>query len=125
MASRRVVALSLLADVVIVVAFTTIGRATHDEALGFVGVARTTWPFLAGLVIAWLASLAWRGPSRPVRTGVPVWLITLIAGMLLRVASGQGTAVAFIVVAAAFLLLTLVGWRTVTAIVVRRSSVRL
>jgi hypothetical protein len=39
------------------------------------------------------------------------WLGTVVAGMTLRVAAGQGTAVAFIGVALAFLGLSLLGWR--------------
>jgi hypothetical protein len=39
--------------------------------------------------------------------------------MLLRAASGQGTALPFIVVATLTLLLALVGWRVVAAIVRR------
>ena len=44
--------------------------------------------------------------------GIVVWLVTLIAGMLLRkfVFDG-GTALPFIIVASLFTLLSLVGWR--------------
>ncbi len=110
---------SLLADVVVVIAFAAIGRASHDETLDLAGLAATTWPFLAALVAGWAAVLAWRAPDRPVRTGVPLWAITLVGGMLLRVAAGQGTAVPFLIVAAVFLLLTLVGWRLVVVAVLR------
>lgn len=122
MASRRSIALSFIVDAVLVIAFTTTGRATHDEALGLAGVVRTAWPFLAGLVIAWAVSLVWRAPTRPVRSGIPIWLVTLAAGMLLRVAAGQGTAVPFILVAAGFLLLTLVGWRVIAWAATRRHT---
>lgn len=116
----RTVVLSFVLDAVLVIAFTTTGRATHDEALGLAGVVRTAWPFVAALVIGWAASLAWRAPLNPWRTGVPLWLITLAAGMLLRVITGQGTAVPFILVAAGFLVVTLVGWRLIAAFVARR-----
>jgi hypothetical protein len=39
------------------------------------------------------------------------WLATVAVGMALRVAFGQGTAVAFIIVALGFLGLFLLGWR--------------
>jgi hypothetical protein len=41
--------------------------------------------------------------------------VTVVVGMILRVMSGQGTAVAFIVVALGFLGATMVGWRIVVA----------
>ena len=57
------------------------------------------------------------------RTGIVVWVVTVTAGMLLRAATGQGVAFAFVVVATATLALLLVGWRAVVA-VVRRSMRR-
>ncbi|MCH1883527.1 DUF3054 domain-containing protein [Agrococcus sp. ARC_14] len=106
-------------DVVLVVAFAAIGRATHhDGVLGEsgLGLATTAWPFLAALAAGWLTSRGWRAPTAPLRTGVPLWLVTVVGGMLLRAVSGQGTAVPFIVVATLTLLL-LVGWRAIAATV--------
>jgi hypothetical protein len=54
-----------------------------------------------------------------VRTGLPVWAVTLVAGMLLRALSGQGVQVAFVIVAGLTLLLFLVGWRAIAALVTR------
>lgn len=100
-------------DVCWVMAFVTIGRAGHAEGETVVGVAQTAWPFLAGLLIGWAVTRGWRRPAAPVGTGVGVWLVTVAAGMALRVVAGQGTAVTFILVALAFLGLTLLGWRAV------------
>jgi hypothetical protein len=111
---------SFAADALLVVLFAAVGRASHREAVDAAGLWITAWPFLAALVAGWVATLAWRAPARPVRTGVGVWAVTLVGGMLLRVAGGQGTALAFVIVAAVFLLLTLVGWRVVAAAVRRR-----
>lgn len=61
----------------------------------------------------------WRRPLAPVRTGLPVWAVTLVAGMLLRALSGQGVQVAFVIVAGLTLLLFLVGWRAIAALVTR------
>ena len=108
-----------VADVVCVLVFVAIGRASHQEGDGLVGVASTAWPFLGGLALGWAACRAWRRPRALVPAGVTIWACTLVAGMLLRVISGQGTAPAFIAVAAAFLALTLVGWRAVAAAVGR------
>jgi len=78
-----------------------------------------TWPFLAGLVLGWLAVRAWRRPSALVPSGVGAWLGAAGLGMVLRVTAGQGTAVAFVLVALAFLGLFLLGWRVVARIFMR------
>ena len=46
-----------------------------------------------------------------VGNGIPVWLCTLVVGMLLRAATGQGTAPSFVLVAATVLALFLIGSR--------------
>lgn len=122
MTSRRSVLLALLVDAALVVVFAAIGRATHDgDVLGPAGsgLASTAWPFLGGLLLGWAVSIAWRRPLAPLRTGLPVWAVTLVVGMGLRALSGQGIAVAFIVVAGITLLLFLVGWRAIAALVAR------
>ncbi|MFB8145560.1 DUF3054 domain-containing protein [Microbacterium sp. NPDC056003] len=119
----RLVAGSFALDVMLVVAFAVIGRASHGEDW-LVGLGITAWPFLVGLVAGWLITLAWRAPAAPVRTGLGVWATTVVGGMLLRAASGQGTAVAFIVVATLTLCLFLVGWRVIAALVARSRSRR-
>ena len=63
---------------------------------------------------------AWRQPFRLWPAGVGAWLGAVALGMLFRVVSGQGTAVAFIVVALAFLGVFLLGWRWVRLAVLRR-----
>jgi hypothetical protein len=120
---RRSAILGALAlDVVLVGAFAVIGRASHDSDV-WTGLWQTAWPFLAGLAIGWLVTRAWRAPAAPVRTGLGVWALTIVGGMLLRGASGQGTALPFIIVASLTLLAALVGWRLIAA-VVRRSRRR-
>ncbi|MCT2086427.1 DUF3054 domain-containing protein [Microbacterium enclense] len=122
MTSRRSVLLALLVDAALVVVFAAIGRATHDgDVLGPAGsgLATTAWPFLVGLLLGWAVSIGWRRPLAPLRTGLPVWAVTLVVGMLLRALSGQGIAVAFMIVAGITLLLFLVGWRAIAALVAR------
>ncbi|SDT68533.1 DUF3054 domain-containing protein [Jiangella sp. DSM 45060] len=137
---------ALAVDVVLVLVFVLIGRRTHDDPLSLAGLARTAWPFLAGLALTWtLIALRWRGPgdagparlarsslgrpSQPLpaspgprsprrhpaslATGVTVWMATVAVGMLLRAASGQGTAPSFVAVATLVLGAFLVGWRVV------------
>ena len=109
----RTVRLAAVLDMCCVLAFVIIGRARHDAAGGesLRGIASTAWPFLAGLVGGWLATRAWRRPLVLAPSGVGAWLGAAGLGMALRVAAGQGTAVAFVLVALAFLWLFLLGWR--------------
>ena len=102
-------------DLCCVAAFVAIGRASHSEGDALAGLARTAWPFLAGLAVGWLCARAWRRPAALVPTGLGVWISTVALGMVLRVVSGHPAAVAFIGVALAFLGLFLLGWRLVVS----------
>lgn len=94
----------------LVAAFAAAGRASHDGEV-WSGLATTAWPFLAALVVGWLLSRGWKAPLAVVRTALPIWAVTLVGGMLLRVASGQGIAVSFVIVAGIVLAVFLLGWR--------------
>jgi Protein of unknown function (DUF3054) len=109
--------LAVLLDCCCVLVFVVIGRASHSKGESLGGIASTAWPFLAGLACGWLAARAWRQPFGVVPAGVGAWLGTVAGGMALRVVSGQGTAVAFVLVALAFLGLFLLGWRLVAGYV--------
>jgi hypothetical protein len=109
--SSRPAALAVALDVAAVLVFVAIGRTSHDHGVSAGGMASTSWPFLAGLAVGWVAIRAWRQPVALVPTGVGVWLSCVAVGMVLRVVAGQGTALAFIAVALAFLALELLGWR--------------
>jgi hypothetical protein len=108
-------AAAALIDACCVLAFVTIGRASHHDGESLGGVASTAWPFLAGLAAGLLVARAWRRPAAIVPAGLGAWLGTVAVGMLLRVVAGQGTAPAFIAVALAFLGLFLLGWRVLAA----------
>lgn len=105
---------ALVLDAMLVIAFAAAGRASHDEDV-LVGLARTAWPFLVALAVGWLVARAWRAPAAPVRTGLVVWPVTVAVGMLLRLASDQGAALPFVIVATLVLGALLVGWRLVAA----------
>ncbi|PZU33489.1 MAG: DUF3054 domain-containing protein [Microbacterium sp.] len=120
--SARAVTGAALLDAAFVVVFAAIGRASHaEDVLG--GLAVTAWPFLVALAAGWAVTLAWRAPAAPLRTGLPVWALTVVGGMLLRAASGQGVQVAFVIVASLVVGLFLIGWRAV-ALLVRRARSR-
>ena len=113
----------LLIDAILVIIFCEIGRRTHEEANALAGLAKTSWPFLTGLVIGWAATFAlYRDKFNAVLlvpTGVVVWLGAVVIGMILRVLSGQGTQFSFIVVATLVLGAFLLGWRALAPLVVR------
>lgn len=109
-------------DAVCVLVFVAIGRASHDEGNALAGLATTAWPFLGGLALGWPVARAWRRPLALAPTGVVIWLVTVATGMGLRVLSGQGTAVAFIMVALTFNALTLLGWRALRLLFARRRT---
>ena len=100
-------------DAVAVLVFAAVGRRSHAEELAVVGVLRTAWPFLAGAAVGWLVARTRRAPAASLAGGVPVWLGALVLGMLLRVVTGAGTALSFVIVAAVALALLLLGWRLV------------
>ena len=101
------------ADACCVLLFVAIGRHTHGHGDSITGIWHTAWPFLAGLAIGLAAVRAWRRPLALRPAGLGAWLGAAGAGMAIRVLAGQGTAAAFIAVAAAFLALFLLGWRVV------------
>jgi hypothetical protein len=109
-------------DVCCVLVFVVIGRASHAKGESIGGIASTTWPFLTGLAVGWVAVRAWRRPTSLLPAGVGAWLGTVAIGMILRVVSGQGTAFAFICVALAFLALFQLGWRLAARWVTTRAA---
>ncbi len=107
----RLARVAVVLDVLCVLVFVVIGRASHADGESLGGIASTAWPFLCGLGAGWAAARAWRRPLGLVPAGLGAWLGTVAVGMVLRVVAGQGTAAAFIVVALVFLGLFFLGWR--------------
>ena len=109
-------------DVLLVLVFAAVGRASHDEANPVLGALVTAWPFLVGTVVGWavvrLLRKAWPLEVGP---GLTVWFATVLIGMVLRQSTGQGTAVSFVLVAALVLAVFLVGWRALATLVPRRT----
>ncbi|WP_204163936.1 DUF3054 domain-containing protein [Nocardioides solisilvae] len=114
---------ALLLDLVAVLAFAAAGRRSHDSGDGLSAVLDIAWPFAVGalaghLLLALAPPLRDQSPAR-VLAGVVVWPVTVTLGMLLRQATGDGTAWSFVLVATGVLGALLVGWRTVLALVRR------
>lgn len=109
-------------DLVLVVVFAAVGRASHGEAVGVTGLALTTWPFATGWLVGWvLVLLVPAARARPggALAGVLVWVPTVVLGMVLRAVSGAGVQTSFVVVATVVLGVFLLGWRGVAALVRR------
>ncbi|MGO9962938.1 MAG: DUF3054 domain-containing protein [Acidimicrobiales bacterium] len=104
-------AAAVAADVVVVLVFVGIGRAVHSHGISVAGLASTTWPFLSGLAAGWLVVFGRRSDGASALWGLVVSVSTVALGMTLRVISGQGTAVAFVIVATCFLGAAMIGWR--------------
>ena len=116
---------TFVVDLVLVLVFVLIGRRSHDESSAVVGVLTTLWPFAVGLVVGWGTVVGVRWRAATLSAGAVVWVSTLVLGMLLRVVSGQGIQVSFVIVAAVVLAVFLLGWRLVLAAVTRgRRGVR-
>ena len=114
---------AVIVDVVLVLIFAVIGRASHDESPA--GFLLTAWPFLVALLVGHLLAALLPGrPRRPwsVLWGAVVWIVTVGGGMLLRVVSGDTAETPFIIVATIVLGVFLVGWRAVAAVVRRRGA---
>ena len=102
-----------LLDAALVATFVLIGTRNHDTNTGAGGVFSVAAPFLIGLTAGWLGTRAWKTPTE-VKTGVQIWVVTIVVGMVLRhFVWDEGTAGAFVVVAAVFNAFTLVGWRVI------------
>ncbi|GAE74708.1 transmembrane protein [Cutibacterium acnes JCM 18918] len=86
---------ALVADVVCVILFATMGRASHGEVLSPGGLLRTGTPFVLGLVVGWVIVVTARVAALRWLAGVVLWVSTLIVGMVVRYFTGQGVAVIF------------------------------
>lgn len=122
-ASRRV--WPLAADLVCVLALAVGGKGSHDASESDWVVLVIVWPYAmaAGLAHAWLVARGRR--TRLVwPEGAIVLAATYVLGMLLRAVSGRGLAPGFLVVAAVFLAVTMLGWRGVVQLATRRRAER-
>ncbi|MGH3927760.1 MAG: DUF3054 domain-containing protein [Pseudonocardiaceae bacterium] len=106
------------ADVFAVLVFAAVGRSSHAEAVGALGVLTTAAPFLLGLLIGWLVIRAWRAPLR-LPVGVAVWASVVIVGLGVRAAFTHRLPPTFALIAAASLALVLLGWRVVAHLITR------
>jgi hypothetical protein len=103
--------MAVAADLLVVIVFAAVGRSNHHESTGIHGVWHTAWPFALGTVLALALTAYTRTDPPSLRAGVRVWIWTLAIGMVVRVATGAGTALSFVIVAALVLAALFLGWR--------------
>jgi Kef-type K+ transport system membrane component KefB len=109
---------ALAADVICILVFAIVGRSSHAETTDLAGVLGTAWPFLAGYALALTLARSWRHPvARP--SALILWASTVVVGMALRVLTGAGVQLSFVVVTAVVLAAFLLGWRTLWTLVQR------
>lgn len=106
------------ADLLCVLGFVAVGLQAHHEGDSLLQVAA---PFLAALAVGWVVAAPLRAPQS-LRAGFYIWLVTLVGGMLLRRVLGEGTALAFVIVATLVLAASMLGWRAFAAAVLSRRS---
>lgn len=107
----RAVLWSLVADIVGIIVFVSIGRRNHDEGVAPAGVIGTAAPFVIAVLVGWLIARGWKSPVA-VGTGAIVWVTTVALGMVLRkFVFDDGTATAFVIVATVFTGAVSNGWR--------------
>lgn len=113
----------VVGDLVLVLVFAAIGRASHGESLA--GLPVTAWPFLLGTCLAWAVVILrdWT-PGSLAPTGLVVWLATVVIGMLTRTAIGQGTHWSFMLVTLVVTGVFLLGARALASWVGRLRSRR-
>jgi len=101
---------AIAVDVICILVFAIVGRSSHQETTDLLGVAHTAWPFLVGCLLGTLIGRTWRH-AYLLRSGVAVWLGTVIGGMTLRWLTGGGVQLSFVLVASCVLAVFLIGWR--------------
>ncbi|WP_230208178.1 DUF3054 domain-containing protein [Microlunatus sp. Gsoil 973] len=125
-------------DVVVVLVFAAVGRGSHAESDTVAGILITAWPYLVAAVVGPLIALGWqrtnrRRPNhrRPTRwhpyawrTGLVVWVTTVVLGMVLRLLAGGTAAWPFWIVAFITLGIGLLGWRLLARLVSGRARHR-
>jgi hypothetical protein len=115
----------VVVDLVCVLLFAFGGKSSHEASSSDWVVLAIVWPFAVAVVIAHVALVVRGGNTRRVwPEGVAVFAATYVLGMVLRVLSGRGIEGGFLVVAALFLALTMLGWRAVLRLAASRRPIR-
>jgi hypothetical protein len=123
MTHSRIPVLAFSADVVAVIVFAAVGRASHAESDDILGLLATMAPFLVGLVASWATPIVRAQPSG-VRAGLAVLVGTAVIGLLLRFAFTERLPLSFAIVTVVSLGVLLLGWRALSLVVAARARAR-
>jgi len=108
----RVVARAAAADLLSVLAFAVIGRASHEDGLSASGLVETAWPFVVGVIGGWAGVFIARMAPLSFPAATMLLVKTVLLGCVLRVLFTDGNAPwSFIAVATVFLGACFFGWR--------------
>ena len=108
----KTVARAAAADLVSVLAFAVIGRASHEDGLTASGVVEAAWPFLVGVIGGWAGVFIARMAPLSLPAAAMMLVKTVILGCVLRVVFTDGDApLSFVAVATVFLGVCFFGWR--------------
>jgi FtsH-binding integral membrane protein len=90
------------------------GKSSHEAGSSDWVVLAIVWPFVVAVLVAHVVlNVRDRSTRRVWPEGATILAATYVLGLVLRVVSGRGIEIAFLVVAALFLALTMLGWRAV------------
>lgn len=109
--------LPAIIDLILVLVFAVVGRASHAEGLSFAGIAQTGWPFFAACMAGWIIVSLLDDNGYGPRAALVIWLVTVLGGLGLRITAGNTAELAFVLVATAFLFSAFFGWRLVARLV--------
>jgi Protein of unknown function (DUF3054) len=123
MTHSRIPALAFAADVVAVIVFAAVGRASHAEPGDVLGLLGTMAPFVVGLVASWATPVVRVRPAG-LRAGAVVVAGTVVIGLALRFAFTERLPLSFAVVATVSLAVLLLGWRALSVAVAHRAGTR-
>ncbi|CAQ04126.1 DUF3054 domain-containing protein [Corynebacterium urealyticum] len=119
-------ALAPVLDLLALLIFALLARLAHDDGSGF-SVLRwldTAWPFMLGAAIVWVILRATGAGAAgfSLRTGVFVWLGSLVAGLgIWGIRNAAVPHWSFILVATLMSALLLFGWRGIARLRTRKS----
>ena len=113
----------LVADLACVLVFAFAGKTSHEATASDWVVVAIVWPYALAVALAHVGLVSRGRQTRRIwPEGAVVLAVTYVLGMLLRAVSGRGTAVGFLVVAALFLALTMLGWRSIVQLAAGRRT---
>lgn len=108
-----------IVDALAILAFAIFARMAHkSEPFTVVNILDTYWPFLVGVLIAWVYFRLRHISGVLMSSGVIVWACTVCTGLGIWAANnGRVPHISFIIVASVMSGLLLLGWRGIARLV--------